>query len=581
MNSTLLQDLAAVGPELVLVATILMVLLADMWHMGRNQASAWVMASLLTILGGYALFACSSALGGANVMPEFLGLVVCYALVTTADLWFRGRDQWVPGVLVLIGTAIAGWRLWDQAGAGFFGYEIPGMVSEGLVLQRWGDLLRVDAFSIVLRGLTLLSLFVTALYSTFYAPFRGIMAKRGVHEFLACLVCAHVGGMLLVGAEHLLFVFLSLETLSLCSYLQAGMLKGDRRSGEAGLKYIIYGSVASGLMLFGFSLFYALTGEMTVHGVMEGLKAFAARGSAESILATLAVLGTMGGFAYKLAVVPFHFWAPDVYEGSPTPTTAFLSVGSKAVSFAILIRFFVPLAGDVEWTSKLIGFFAFLAAITMSYGNLAALRQSNLKRLLAYSSIAHAGYLLMGIVALYSFGSDAGGAVVTASSFGQQGPAAIVFYLIAYALMNLGAFGVVIYLANRSRSEEIDDLRGLGWKAPLAGGALIVFLLSLTGIPPTAGFWGKYYLLFAVFQAGFEWLAILAVLNTVISLFYYFRVAKSLFLRSEEEALFGTESNWPLTVCVLLLAVLTLWIGVFPQGTLDLAHSAAAALPAN
>jgi NADH-quinone oxidoreductase subunit N len=572
MTTTLLQDLSAVGPELILVATILVVLCADLWRMGRDRASVWVLAPIVTILTGYGLFAASSALGGVNVMPEFAGLVLVYAVVTIADLWYRGRDEWVPGVLVLIGTALAGYRLYEQAQSGFFGFDVPGVETEALVLARWGELLRVDAFGIVLRALALLSLFVTALQATFYQPFRGSMAHRGVHEYLSCLVTAHVGGMLLVQAHHLLFVFLALETLSLTSYLQAGMLKGDRRSGEAGIKYIVYGSVASGMLLFGFSLLYALTGEMTVTGVMEGLKAIHASEGPESLIGTLAVLGTLGGLAYKLAVVPFHFWAPDVYEGSPTPTTAFLSVGSKAVSFGILIRFFAPLAGDVEWTSKLVGFFAFLAAITMTYGNLAALRQSNLKRLLAFSSIAHAGYLLMGIVALYRFGSgDAAGS----STLSSDGSASILFYLLAYALMNLGAFGVVIYLANRSRSEEIEDLRGLGWKAPIACGALIVFLLSLTGIPPTAGFWGKYYLLVAVIDAGYLWLAMFAVLNTVISLFYYFRIAKSLFLKGEDEALFETEQSWPLAACVVALAAITLWIGVFPQSALELATGAA------
>lgn len=577
MMATILEDLSAVGPELILAATILVVLLADLWRMGREQSAVWVLAPLVTILAGYALFAGSSALGGANVMPEFIGLVFCYALVSAADLWWRGRDEWVPGALLLVGTVLAGYRLWQQAGAGFFGYEIPGIEVEGQIWLRWGELLRVDAFGIVMRGVALLSLFVTGLYAAFYAPFRGGMARRGVPEYLVCLICAHLGGMFLVQANHLLFVFLSLETLSLCSYLQAGMLKGDRRSGEAGLKYIIYGSVASGLMLFGFSLLYALTGELTIPGIMEAVKNISAQDGPESILTSVAVLGAIGGFAYKLAVVPFHFWAPDVYEGSPTPTTAFLSVGSKAVSFGILVRFFAPLAGDVEWTPKLVGFFAFLSALTMTYGNLAALRQSNLKRLFAYSSIAHAGYILMGVVALYGFSFDEGR--VVGSTFGTQGSASLVFYLIAYALMNLGAFGVVIYLANKSRSEEIDDLRGLGWKAPLACGALVVFLLSLTGIPPTAGFWGKYYLLFAVFDAGYAWLAVFAIINTVISLFYYFRIAKSLFLREEEEALFETESNWPLTACILALAALTLWIGIWPAGTLDVAYSAAGVLP--
>jgi len=592
--SQYIDDVALIGPELILCATILFVLLADLWRMGRDNGLVWVLAPALTIGCGFVMFRTAAAAGGLDIMPEFLGLVLAYGLVTIGDLYFRDRDDWVPGGIVLIGVALAAYRL-SGLEAEAFGYLVPGTTPA--FETQWGALIHFDGFSVVLRWIVLLTLGVTTIFAMLYRPFQEGAAKRGMPEFLCCLIGAHVGGMFLVQTTNVLFLFLALETLSLCSYMQAGMLKGDRRSGEAGLKYVLYGSVASGLLLFGFSLLYALTGELDLyvpasgvgdkaHGIMIALQSIVSgvnEGTLQpadvpaSILAALGILGVIAGFSYKISAVPFHFWTADVYEGSPTPTTAFLSVGSKAVSFAVLLRFLTYLTGDANWVPKLVGFFAFLSAITMTYGNLAALRQSNLKRLIAFSSIAHAGYLLMGVVALFQLRLDPSGQVL-GSTFHAEGYEAILFYLVAYALMNLGAFGVIIYLANRTGSEEIEDFRGLGWKAPWVGSAFVVFLLSLTGLPPTAGFFGKYYLLIAVIQTKFLWLAVLAIINTVISLFYYFRIAKSLFLRHGEEAMFETRPSYLLGACVLLLAALTLWIGIFPGATQDLAQLATSSL---
>lgn len=587
--SDFIPDLIAIGPELILCATILVVLLVDLWRQGRDLAIVWLLAPLLTFLAVLSLFAAGRSYlehppAGAfptstnPLMPEFIAIVLAYATVTIGDLWFHegGRDRWVPGTVVLIGTLLAGYRLLEQSGL-YVGQDVAAGV-------YWGDgadespLVTVDAFSIVFRGIVLVSLAVSTWFTIFYRPMQHGEASRGTGEFFACLVGAHVGGMFLVGTTHLLFIFLALETMSLCSYMQAGMIKGDRRSAEAGLKYILYGSVASGLMLFGFSLLYAFSGDMTLRAITATLQGIAKPGP-EGILISLGLLATVGGLAYKLSIVPFHFWAPDVYEGSPTPTTAFLSVGSKAASFGILLRLLYGLSGDINWTPSLTALLAFASAITMTYGNLAALRQPNLKRLLAYSTIAHAGYMLMGVVALYRFTAGPDG-VITASAASPRAYEAIIFYLIAYLLMNLGAFGVVIYLANKTGSEDIMDIRGLGWKSPWAGGAMVVFLLSLTGIPPTAGFFAKYYLFIAAIDAGFLWLAIIAVINTVISLFFYFRIAKELFLRTEDEALYEAPRSVWLAACLILLAAMTVWIGVFPQTVSELTRNAMQGLAA-
>ncbi len=564
-----LRDLRTIGPELILCGTILVLFLVDLWRIGRNRTISWVLAPLVTFAACYGLYLVPATTGiDVDLWPEFLGLTAVYAVVTVADLRWRGRDRWVPGAVAVIGAALACLRLWQQ------GVEVFG---EGAAAFSWGGLVRVDAFGVLLRGLACLTLLVTSWFTIFYAPMRRDPGAKGVTEFLACLAAAAAGGMFLVATENLLFIYLSLELLSLCSYLQVGMLKGDRRSSEASLKYLIYGSVASGFMLFGFSLLYGFSGELAIPKIGQFLQTMP-RHSPEGVLMTVGVLLSFSGFAYKLTLVPFHFWAPDVYEGAPTPTTAFLSVGSKAVSFGIMLRFLHMLTGDIVWAPGLVHLAALAAVVTMTYGNLAALHQSNLKRLFGYSSIAHAGYMLLGVVTVFQFMEDPATGLLREGRFFGEGYAAVLFYLGAYLLMNLGAFGAVIFLANRTGSEEIEDIRGLGWKSPWVGGAFIVFLLSLTGIPPTAGFFAKWYVFRAAIDGGFLWLAVVAGINTVISLFYYFRIGRMLFLRDGSEAFFEAPRAPWLAAVLLLLAFGTLWFGVFPGAAREVAAEAARSL---
>jgi NADH-quinone oxidoreductase subunit N len=376
-------------------------------------------------------------------------------------------------------------------------------------------------------------------------------------EYSECMVlvlAVTMGMMLLVAATDLLMIYLAFETMGILSYLLVGMRAGDTRSGEAALKYVLYGAFTSGTMLFGFSLLFGLAGTTEILAISRQVVA-ASQNPQDKILLIVAVLFFLAGLLFKTASFPFHFWCPDVYEGAPTPITAFLSVGPKAAGFALFIRLFYPLfttAGQggayqsiagLDWPSIL----ALVSALTMTLGNLAAIHQNNLKRLLAYSSIAHAGYLLMGIVALSNFGLRA-----------------VIFYLVVYLFMNLGAFAVVTLVASSGGSEEIDSYRGLGSKAPYLCVAMAVFLFSLIGLPPFAGFVGKVYLFAAIIYKKIYWLAVVAALNTVVSLYYYLRVVKAMFLEKPTEAI-QLQVSLGSQALVLVLLLPTLGLGIYWQ----------------
>ena len=373
-------------------------------------------------------------------------------------------------------------------------------------------------------------------------------------ESAVLVLSVTMGMMLLVASTDLLMIFLAFETMGILSYLLVGIRARDERSGEAALKYVLYGAFTSGAMLFGFSLLFGLAGNTDLSEISRQV-ALASQHPQDRLLLIVAILFFMAGLLFKTASFPFHFWCPDVYEGAPTPITAFLSVGPKAAGFALFIRLFYPLfatgheaniyeaVSGLDWPSIL----ALVSAITMTLGNLAAIHQNNLKRLLAYSSIAHAGYLLMGVVALSDLGLRS-----------------VVFYLVVYLFMNLGAFAVVTMVATAGGSEEIDSYRGLGVRAPYVCVAMAIFLFSLIGLPPFAGFVGKVYLFAAVISQKIYWLAVVAALNTVISLYYYLRIVKAMFLEKPTEAI---QIQVPLSSQALLLALLvpTLGLGIYWQ----------------
>lgn len=395
------------------------------------------------------------------------------------------------------------------------------------------------------------------------------IGERNTGEYFSMFLGLVLGMMLMASASDLIMLYIAVEIVSLMSYVLAGFRRHDRKSAEAALKYVIYGGAASGVMLFGLSLLYGLTGHTQISLINEEVFTLArevARSSLQGNAAAMPVALTAGivlgfaGFAYKIAAVPFHMWSPDVYEGAPTPFTAFLSTGPKAAGFAALIRFFVVgfsdrgssadnLLSDVStlpWPMLLIA----VAIVTMVLGNLAAIGQNNIKRFLAYSSIAHAGYSLVGLAA-----------------FSKAGAASVLIYMVFYLAMNIGAFYCVIWVRDRLGSELINDYKGLGHRAPLVCISMAIFLFSLTGLPPLAGFIGKYYLFASVLDRAvnvpliaecapavrdalplisriqcsfsgpgmFYFLAIVGVLNSAISLYYYARVVRNMFLERPED----------------------------------------------
>jgi len=330
-------------------------------------------------------------------------------------------------------------------------------------------------------------------------------------EYYLLLVGSALGMSLLSGAHDLILLFLAIEMVSIPSYILAGVYRDQRSSGEAALKYVLYGAVSTGVMLFGMSLLYGLTGSTDFGLIRDHFL----QGTSSPITLFLAMLLILAGIGYKVAMVPFHFWCPDVYEGAPTPITAFFSVAPKAAGFAALLRLTVtllPRGWEAGWDWPML--FTMASAATMTLGNLAAIAQQNLKRLLAYSSIAHAGYILMGFAA--------------ASDLGFQ---AVLFYLIVYLFMNYGAFFVVDIVSRKEGSEMLHAFRGLGYRAPYVAVAFSIFLFSLVGLPPLAGFVGKFYLFGALMDQGMVPLAVIGVLNSVVSLWYYVKIIREMFLR--------------------------------------------------
>jgi NADH-quinone oxidoreductase subunit N len=474
--------------------------------------------------------------------PEIVLVLVALAVLVW-DLLLRGRDSYKVGYLTLGGLAVTAgllleqWR--DLGAAGALGHPAYGMVT-------------IDRFGTFFKLFTVGSLAVVTLFVLFDRRER----KHGIGEYYFLLLGAAIGIFFMVSTNNLLLLMLGLELLSLASYSLAGFHKGSRRSAEAALKYIVFGGLSAGVMLYGISLLYGLTGTIDLtqmgRGSTDGSSVgLATQFAASPVPVAIAVVLVLAGFAYKVSVVPFHFWTPDVYEGAPTPVTTFLAVASKAAGFAALLRFMGALflvqgveASVSAYAGRIGLLLALLAAITMTLGNLSALRQSNLKRMLAYSSIAHAGYALMGVAVM-----------------NEAGFSASIFYLAAYYFMNLGAFGFLLYFEGVTGSEEIDSLKGLGWRYPLVSCAMVVMLVSLTGLPPTVGFYGKLLLFYKGVEAGYGWLVVVAALNSVVSLFYYFRVAKALFLSQGEER--PTLAQPVLAGLITVLALFTLWTGLY------------------
>ncbi|MCK6624757.1 MAG: NADH-quinone oxidoreductase subunit N [Anaerolineae bacterium] len=406
-----------------------------------------------------------------------------------------------------------------------------------------------DGYSLVLDLIFIITAGLSVLISLGYLDHKGM--QRG--EYYALLLFATSGMMMMGAATDLIVVFMGLEIMSMALYILAAFNRRQMASGEAGMKYFVLGAFASAFFLYGVALLYGATGSTNLQAIGEWFTP--ERGNMRDPLALVGLGMILVGFGFKIAAVPFQWWTPDVYQGAPTSVTAFMSVGAKAAGFAALIRLLMVSfsnAFTLDWQIAV----AFLAVITMTGGNIAALAQKDVKRTLAYSSIAHAGYILVGVAA----GNMAG---VTG----------ILFYLMAYAFMNIGAFAMVTVLERRDAiGTSFTDYAGLGARKPLLALAMTFFMFSLTGIPPFIGFWGKLYVFGAAVQAGLSWLAVVGMINSAISAFYYLAVVVQMYMRPASD---GQESiplnlNGPITFTLAVAAVVTIVLGIWPTPLVNL-----------
>lgn len=419
-------------------------------------------------------------------------------------------------------------------------------------LQILGGSFILDGYSFFWKLLVLVATALTVLLSVRFLEEGGYRAS----EFYSLLLLATSGTLFMASGYTLLTIWISLETMALSSYVLAGYFKREIRSNEAALKYFILGALSSGILLYGISLLYGATGTVQLSGLYHALE-----GVRDNPLVPLGWLLLAAGLFFKVAAVPFHIWTPDVYVGAPTPVTAWLAVVSKGASFAILLRIFYEGLGSLklEWQAVL----AVVAAATMIWGNLAALTQTNVKRMLAYSSIAHAGYVLIGVLAV-----------------SEVGLWSVLFYLLTYTFVTMGAFGTVILLERREYAgETVADYAGLSRRSPFLAAMMLLFLIALTGIPPTGGFVGKFYLFAAGIEAGWTWVAVVGVVTSAISLYYYFRLVVAMYLTDSDASTPVPLQAPALVGAVAFCALATLVMGIIPGPFIELAKNSLLPLP--
>ncbi|HEY63925.1 MAG TPA: NADH-quinone oxidoreductase subunit N [Caldilineae bacterium] len=469
------------------------------------------------------------------LLPELL-LLLTAALVFALDLVWRHdperQRQWVPGVAIG-GLAVA------------LIVTLALMAGHPNVRVAW--LMAVDPLALFFKVIAIIGVAMVLASALDYIPGR----TPYVGEFYALLIAAGLAISITVSASDLILLYLGLEFLSITSYVLTGYLKRDRRSIEAALKYFLYGAAASAVMLYGMSLLYGATGTTDLEAIARVLSGDVS--GEMTLLGFPAVALLLVGFSFKASLVPFHQWAPDAYEGAPTPVTAFLSTASKATGFAVMARVLLvglPMFQEREWVPIL----AALSMVTMTFGNLVAIQQSNIKRLLAYSSIAQAGYILIGLVALSQ----------NPTFNGLNG---LLIYLFAYLFTNIGAFVVVIAVESATGAVDLPGYAGLVRRSPLLAGMLLIFLLSLTGIPPTGGFLGKLFVFGAAIQAKFLSLAIVGIVNSAIAAFYYLNVVRYMFFMPAPE---GQEAK-PIALApgvqttLWVCLAMTFLIGIYAQ----------------
>ncbi len=503
------------------------------------------------------------------IMPEgILTLFACAALVL--DVMLPRNRKRVVAWVSLAGVGFAFISLWIL---------YSGIVTKGAPRTAFFDMIVLDSYAVVFKSMFLVGAALSILLSMKYLDIEG--EQRG--EYYSLILFSVVGMMFMASGVDLLTLFISLELMAVSVYILVGYFRRDQKSNEASMKYFLLGAFSSGVLLYGISMVYGLTGSTNLAAIAEALPKVMAvevikgANNTETIidqryLLLMSMILMAAGMFFKVAAVPFHMWAPDAYEGAPTSITAFMSVGVKAASFAMFGRLFLyglpdmraTIAGDpAHGVLGLPGWAVLLgvvSAITIVWGNLGALTQPNTKRLLAYSSISHAGYTLLGLIA-----------------GNQTGYTGFVIYLFIYTIMNLGVFGCIIALRRQGIvGDRMEDFNGLMKKAPLLTVMMTIFLLSLGGIPPTAGFIGKFYLFAGLIETGNPWLvrlAILAVVMSVVSLYYYIRFIRAMYIEGETEPQPVTLAP-SLRVALVAAAVLVLYIGVFPQRLISFTQKA-------
>jgi len=488
----------------------------------------------------------------AALAPE-IGLTILLFIVLPYERLFHPDDNRQIGQVTAWGALII---LLGMLGLYFFAGMPQTFATQNESLV-WGATMRFDMATLVFRVFFLIALMLTSLISMDVPRLQ-----RG--EYYALLITATIGFSLMAAGADLILIYVALEVASISSYVLAGFYTNSKRSSEAGMKYFVYGAFATGIMLYGMSLLYGITGETniyTIGGLFAGGELFAD----VNAVVLLAAAMTLVGFGFKISAVPFHFWTPDVYEGSPTPFTGFVSTASKAAGFAVLLRVFLSGAfGDISSFSpaNAPGWWALLVSIsiiTMTLGNLAAIYQTNIKRMLAYSSIAQAGYVLIGFVAL-----------------SQDGSGAAMFYLFMYVFTNIAAFGVIALVSHMTGTTEMKDLYGLNRRAPVLALVMLFAILSLGGIPPTAGFFGKFFVFRAAVDAGLWWLALIGILNAFVALYYYLNIIKYMYLYRSDDEEVAIPVSRAATIALMISIFFVLYLGIFANSAFEWTREAAA-----
>jgi NADH-quinone oxidoreductase subunit N len=478
-----------------------------------------------------------SAVDYIRILPEII-LVVAGTLIMLLEPWIKENKQTSFSVLTfsaLVAALVAAVAANDFTGASF------------------SNMLIVDGFATFFRVLVIAVGLLTVLSSSQYLR-REHAASA---EYYALLLFSIMGQCVMATANELIMVFIGLEISSIATYILAGYLRDDKRNNEAALKYFLLGSFATAFLLYGIAWIYGTTGSTNLGDVRSFL---ISSGTGRNLILTGTAAALMFvGFAFKVSAAPFQIWAPDVYQGAPAPVTLFMSAGPKAAAFAVFVRVFITAFGPI--TNRWEPFVWSSALLTMVIGNFAALTQTNIKRMLAYSSIAHAGYIMVAIAA-----------------HSQIGVAAVMFYLAAYSLMNIGAFAVVTYFSRQGEKfVNIEDLAGLGWKQPVTAALFCVFLLSLIGVPLTGGFFGKFYIFRAAIDADLVWLAVLGLLTSAVAAYYYLRIIVVMYMQEPGEATASLPPpTWGVRTTLWAAALGTLLLGIFPSLLLNFANSSSA-----